>query len=137
MPTIRVDDEVMDWLRQQAQPFSDTPNSVLRRIAGLDKGEAEVNGTHEARTKGRRTRTNSGRRLNIEWHVGAKHALYHEAGTFYERLTRFPGALFDHNGYVEFKTEKAYLNTPGLRHGIRLNVPNGISSLRGYVKMRS
>ena len=37
MPTIRVDPEVWGWLKSQAQPFEDTPNSVLRRVAGLDE----------------------------------------------------------------------------------------------------
>lgn len=35
MPTIRVDDEVYDWLQQRAKPFVDTPNSVLRRELGI------------------------------------------------------------------------------------------------------
>ncbi len=35
VPTIRVDDEVWSWLKQHARPLEDTPNSVLRRIAGL------------------------------------------------------------------------------------------------------
>jgi len=35
-PTIRIDDEVYAWLQQQAKAFEDTPNSVLRRIAGID-----------------------------------------------------------------------------------------------------
>jgi hypothetical protein len=48
--TIRVDDEVYTWLQQQARPFEDTPNSVLRRVAALDvphlqpKEESEVMG---------------------------------------------------------------------------------------------
>lgn len=37
MPTIRVDDEVFAWLQSKARPFEDTPNSVLRREAGLDR----------------------------------------------------------------------------------------------------
>ena len=36
-PTIRIDDEVYKWLQSQAIPFEDNPNSVLRRLAGLDK----------------------------------------------------------------------------------------------------
>ncbi len=36
MPTIRIDDDVYAWLQKHAQPFEDTPNSVLRRIAGLN-----------------------------------------------------------------------------------------------------
>ena len=37
MPVVRVDDEVWNWLKGHATPFEDTPNSVLRRLAGLDK----------------------------------------------------------------------------------------------------
>lgn len=36
MPTIRIDEEVYEWLQKMARPFEDTPNSVLRRVAGLD-----------------------------------------------------------------------------------------------------
>lgn len=36
-PTIRIDDEVYKWLQSQAVPFEDNPNSVLRRLAGLDR----------------------------------------------------------------------------------------------------
>jgi Mrr N-terminal domain len=36
MPTIRVDEDVFEWLKSQAEPFVDTPNSVIRRVAGLD-----------------------------------------------------------------------------------------------------
>ena len=36
-PTIRIDDEVYRWLQSQAIPFEDNPNSVLRRLAGLDR----------------------------------------------------------------------------------------------------
>ncbi len=41
-PAIRIDDEVYVWLQQQAKPFEDTPNSVLRRIAGLDGSKSEL-----------------------------------------------------------------------------------------------
>lgn len=37
MPTIRIDDEVYEWLQKMARPFEDTPNSVLRRVAGIEK----------------------------------------------------------------------------------------------------
>ncbi len=37
MPTITIDGEVYAWLQKQARPFQDTPNSVLRRIAGFDR----------------------------------------------------------------------------------------------------
>jgi Mrr N-terminal domain len=37
-PTIRIDREVLDKLKEHAEPFVDTPNSVLRRILGLAPG---------------------------------------------------------------------------------------------------
>jgi hypothetical protein len=40
MPTIRVDADVYAWLQKHAQPFEDTPNSVLRRMAALDSPTA-------------------------------------------------------------------------------------------------
>lgn len=36
MPSIDVDDEVYDQLKHSAEPFVDSPNSVLRRLLGLD-----------------------------------------------------------------------------------------------------
>jgi Mrr N-terminal domain len=33
--TIRIDNEVLDKLKERAEPFVDTPNSVLRQILGL------------------------------------------------------------------------------------------------------
>lgn len=39
-PTIRIDDDVFDELKKHAEPFVDTPNTVLRRI--LDLGEVGV-----------------------------------------------------------------------------------------------
>ena len=80
-------------------------------------------------------RTNSGRVLNEKWNVGVKHALYRQNGKFYMQLLRFPGALFDENGYVLFKTENDYLNCQSIKIGKRVNVEGGISSLPNYVKM--
>lgn len=34
--TIRIDDDVYDKLKEQAEPFVDTPNTVLRRLLGLE-----------------------------------------------------------------------------------------------------
>ena len=36
MPTIRVDAQVYARLQREAKPFVDTPNSVLRRLLGLE-----------------------------------------------------------------------------------------------------
>ena len=35
--TIRIDNEVYDWLASKAAPFRDGPNSVLRRMMAEDK----------------------------------------------------------------------------------------------------
>lgn len=35
-PTIRIDDDVYDKLKEQAEPFVDTPNTVLRRLLGFE-----------------------------------------------------------------------------------------------------
>jgi Mrr N-terminal domain len=55
-PTIRVDDEVLDALKQNAEPFVDTPNSVLRRILGLaaEGGSLDPKVPEQRRTRGRR-----------------------------------------------------------------------------------
>lgn len=73
-----------------------------------------------------------GSTLNREWRVGAAHALYHKDGTFYERLKRFPGALFDAVGYVVFQSEEELERCRSVQLGKKLNVPAGISYLPGY-----
>lgn len=143
MPTIRIDDDVYSWLKSQAIPFEDTPNSVLRRLAGLDTNkDAAIKRTKEKkgedqmitaiRTSGRRW---NGKLLKDLWNVDVVHALYHKDGTFFENLHDFPGALFDDNGYVIFKTEREYNNCSYLDIGQKLNVHQGISSIPGYKRM--
>jgi 5-methylcytosine-specific restriction protein A len=112
---------------------------VLRRVAAL--GEAIPSASTKAkepREMKQVTSTSkqlSGRQLNEVWNVGAKHALYHREGCWYNNLERFPGALFDPNGYVAFATEHAYKSSRHLRITQETNVPNGISSIPGYVRM--
>jgi negative regulator of replication initiation len=45
MRTIRVDDEVFRALQRRGKPFIDTPNSVLRRLLRLDKGDSRTGGS--------------------------------------------------------------------------------------------
>src|SRR5687768_16085757 len=120
-PIIRVDDQVYAWLQTKAQPFEDTPNSVLRQLAGFDaapgetaperEGEqaAPIENTEGARQTPQDSRMleNVGVRLTGDllarrWKVSVRHALYHRDGTWYNNLRRFPGALFDPHGYVVF-----------------------------------
>jgi hypothetical protein len=79
----------------------------------------------------------TGRELNSEWGVGAQHALYSRRGTWYHRLERFPGALFDANGFVLFASKRAYEGCSHLNIGQEVNVRGGIASIPGYVKMRT
>lgn len=81
---------------------------------------------------GRQSRTGSGRELNERWGVGARQSRYHMEGTFFEILTKFPGALFDLHGYILFPREEDYLNCEGVFVTQKTNVPNGISKLPGY-----
>ncbi|MGH9365517.1 MAG: hypothetical protein ACRD1B_09690 [Thermoanaerobaculia bacterium] len=74
----------------------------------------------------------TGRILNEQWRVRARHALYHRPGTWFHLLERFPGALFDYTGYVLFQTEAAFVNCAHLSIGEHVNVPGGIASMPGY-----
>ena len=134
---IRIDDEVWTWLQSNAEPFEDTPNSVLRRVAQLDSEVASDDGNEAEApmsTIGKGERTGSGRQLNVRWRAGAVHALYHKDGNYFNHLERFPGALFDPHGYVMFKTERDYVDSPYLQHGVQLHVPESISAMPGYVR---
>jgi len=130
---ITIDDDVWAHMKMHAQPLEDTPNSVLRRLFDLEPNNREE---LPMQTFGapyiRSPRTDSGKRLNALWNVGARHALYHKDGCYFNRLVRFPGALFDPNGYVMFETEDEYLHSPYLQIGQQLNIPTGISRLPGY-----
>jgi hypothetical protein len=90
----------------------------------------------------RSPKSDFGKRLNKLWKVGAKHALYREDGYWYMRLERFPGALFDPNGYVLFETEQAFITCPYLRVGQRVHVTirgrrASISQIPTYRRMKS
>ncbi len=68
--------------------------------------------------------------------MGATHALYSKDGDFYMPLERFPGAYFDPNGYVLFRTEEEYLDCTHLDIGIRVHASGGISRIPGYNRVR-
>jgi len=84
----------------------------------------------------RNPNTGSGKELNMRWNVGARHSLYRQDGKFYMPLERFPGAFFDPNGYIKFCTKKEYQECSYLNIGERVNIPDGIKSIPGYVKMQ-
>jgi len=78
-------------------------------------------------------RTNTGDNLKREWNIPAKQVRYHKDGTFYENLTKFPGALTDPLGYILFDEERDYLISPFVHIGQKTNVPKGIKKIQGYV----
>jgi hypothetical protein len=147
---IRIDDDVWAWLQKNARPLEDTANSVLRRVAGLDRASPSPNPEVAMNTptipprnaaSGRQIgkfkyQTDNARRLADLWGVSARHVLYHKDGNYYNHLLRFPGALFDPHGYIIFKTEDDYLKSPHLQHGQQLHVRGGISSMPGYVRKK-
>jgi hypothetical protein len=44
-PSIRVDSEVYGFLKERAEPFVDSPNTVLRRLLALDESAADARAT--------------------------------------------------------------------------------------------
>ena len=79
-----------------------------------------------------------GEELNAKHKVGAVQSRYREDGQWYHPLEQFPGALFDANGYVLFKTEEEYMRCNGVKKGPdpnHIHVDGGISSLPSYVQL--
>lgn len=58
MPKIDIDQEVFEFLQKKAEPFVDTPNTVLRKILGIEKAIPTVN--IEEKTIMKSTSGNSG-----------------------------------------------------------------------------
>src|SRR4051812_38432216 len=50
MKAIRIDDDVWASLQKKAKAFEDTPNSVLRRVLGIDR----ANGKHRGKARAAR-----------------------------------------------------------------------------------
>lgn len=62
-PTIRIDHEVYEKLQEQAQPFVDTPNTILRRLLDLPEAPLDRRGHRERREhRGRGHHGDDGRR---------------------------------------------------------------------------
>src|SRR6266581_4614476 len=84
----------------------------------------------------KRSDQTTGAELNERCGVGAAHALYIHDGHWYHPLRRFPGALFDRNGYILFETEEDFRKCPHLSIGKDVSVPKpGISSIPGYIRV--
>jgi hypothetical protein len=135
MPDIQIDQEVYEWLQEQARAFEDTPNSVMRKIAGLDAGPVYVDKQRANTPSGRRDRSASARQLVRQEGLDVRKAYYHWEGTWFQRVHEFPAALFDQYGYVVLKSRTEYLNHPKIGGSEKTNIPDGIASFENYTKM--
>jgi len=137
---VRVSDEIFALIQNDAQPIVDTVDSVLRRwaekLGKIEVPEASSNDNQkeEDKMKAIENYRYSANQLNRDFDVGAAQCRYHKDGHFFEKLTRFPGALFDADGYVVFTTRQNYQQSKYLNIGRKLNVPGGIAKLPGYKK---
>jgi len=145
-PTIRIDDEVYRWLQSQAVPFEDNPNSVLRRLAGLDIRSPEagpeiiIDGLQRVvrnKTINRRPQLTTGKELIWQWSLPVIQARFHREGRWYEHLTKFPAAYCDRYGYVVFMTKDEVQKSPSIHAGKQVEVRGGLSSVAGYVKVNN
>ncbi len=98
--------------------------------------DTQATSDEEARIIDRTVTGLTGRRLNDEWEVGARHALYHHEGRWYHQLRRFPGALFDYSGYVLFNSREDFTKCPHLAITQDVYVPKAIQNIPGYVRRR-
>lgn len=76
----------------------------------------------------------TGDSLNRRHRLGARHALYHKDGMFYERLTDFPGVLCDPEGYVRYDDEQSFMSDRHLSIGQKVNIP---ATLRAHPRYKS
>ena len=77
-------------------------------------------------------------RLTAKWlcetfGMNAKHCLYREDGIWYHHLERFPGILFDANGYLIVNTKEEYESNPSFRRTKALTIKKAISNLDSYI----
>jgi 5-methylcytosine-specific restriction protein A len=76
----------------------------------------------------------TGKWINDILDYKAEHALYREDGLQYHHLERFPGILFDLNGYVKINSREEYEHHPEFRITQVLTVKNGISKVKEYIE---
>ncbi len=77
----------------------------------------------------------SGKRLAKLWKVDVLHALYSETGDWYHQLKRFPGGLFDANGYVVFQSKQDFISSHFLEINQDVAVRDGIKGIPEYVRV--
>lgn len=75
----------------------------------------------------------TGKWINDVLELNFSHALYREDGIWYHHLERFPGVLFDANGYLIVNSREEYQNNSSFRRTRALTVKTGISNIKGYI----
>ena len=153
MYEIQIDAEVMRVLEETAikewRPFA-PHNEILRILLGLDRSTvpdvAPVSlepdssipeeETVEANTDPQgtvRTHQRIGPRLLREHRLTAEKGYFSKTGVAYAKPSRFPGVLFDPDGYLMVKDEPSMRESPYINVGKAVSIPGGISSVPGYV----
>ena len=133
MQSIRVDDEVMDYIERKARARGlvfVTPNDALRAIFEL------ATETQSPTGKKPRRRSATGSVLLREHQnnrnmKGAKKAYYQREGISFSKPSDYPAVFFDPNGYVVIKSEKE-LENPAFSVTTGVYVADGISTLTNY-----
>ena len=133
MPTIRIDDAVMQELEKRAVQMNlvfGSPNQVLRMLLRVDTESKEAAMSEPASTKPAQREERSsaapihrsggermtGRRL-LSQHRELPRSIRPYAdreGKFYEWPRDFPAVLFDKNGYVVFQDEADMLSSSNI-----------------------
>jgi len=68
-----------------------------------------------------------------KWKIDCVSARFSEWGNWYAAVKIFPAALIDSNGYILFESLEKLQKTVGIKLTKQINVPSGISSLKGYI----
>lgn len=77
-----------------------------------------------------------GNELAKKLSLKVKQSLYSDWGNFYAVIKNYPCALFDKDGYIIIQNEEE-VELNNIKVGKRTNIPQKISSLKGYVLTRS
>lgn len=103
-PTIRIDDEIYELLKAAAEPFVDTPSSVLRRLLGLPSrngsGATEARDSAEAGSDGTAAQGLGERRQGLVEEAGSRRGRSRSSSRHGKRASRAPkGSLLPHDAY--------------------------------------
>jgi hypothetical protein len=76
----------------------------------------------------------TGKYLRQKWNIPAKEVFYHQGGSFFMPLSRFPGAFCDQKGYLLFNDQNTYESSEDIRIGKRVNLRTALPKIPGYIR---